>query len=157
MNLPGPLVDAAWLERAMGDPELVVADVRWYPNRSGREAYELGHIPGAVFLDMDADLAGPVAGDSGRHPLPAPRDFARVMERAGIDQGSVVVAYDDAGGSNAARLWWMLAVTGHRAALLDGGLPSWRNFVSDGSSPGASQIRGGTGSRLPPRNAMRSR
>src|SRR5207249_378709 len=104
------------------------------------EAYELGHIPGAVFLDMDADLAGPVAGDSGRHPLPAPRDFARVMECAGIDQGSVVVAYDDAGGSNAARLWWMLTVTGHRAALLDGGLPSWNGELEQG--PGGERHRG---------------
>jgi thiosulfate/3-mercaptopyruvate sulfurtransferase len=140
VNLPGPLVDAAWLERAMGHPDLVVADVRWYPDRLGRDAYQLGHIPGAVFLDMDADLAGPVAGDSGRHPLPAPVDFARAMERAGIDEGSAVVAYDDAGGSNAARLWWMLAVTGHQAAVLDGGLPAWRGELEPG--PGVERRRG---------------
>lgn len=140
VNLPGPLVDVAWLQRAMGDPELVTADVRWYPNRSGREAYQLGHIPRAVFLDMDADLAGPVADDSGRHPLPAPEDFARRMERAGIGEDSVVVAYDDAGGSNAARLWWMLTVTGHRAAVLDGGLAVWGGEIEHG--PG-SERRGG--------------
>jgi thiosulfate/3-mercaptopyruvate sulfurtransferase len=116
----------------MGDPELVVADVRWYPNRSGREAFELGHIPGAVFVDVDADLAGPVGGASGRHPLPAPEDFARAMERAGIAEDSVVVAYDDAGGSNAARLWWMLTVTGHRAAVLDGGLAGWEGELEQG-------------------------
>jgi thiosulfate/3-mercaptopyruvate sulfurtransferase len=136
VNLPGPLVDAAWLEEAMGDPQLVVADVRWHPNRSGREVYELGHIPGAVFLDIDADLAGPVTDDSGRHPLPAPHEFARAMERVGIDEGSAVVAYDDAGGSNAARLWWMLTVTGHRAAVLDGGLPSWKGQLEQGPGGG---------------------
>jgi thiosulfate/3-mercaptopyruvate sulfurtransferase len=132
VNLPGPLVDAAWLEEAIGDLELVVADVRWYPNRSGREAYELGHVPGAVFVDVDADLAGAVVGDSGRHPLPAPQDFARAMERGGIGEDSAVVAYDDVGGSNAARLWWMLAVTGHRAAVLDGGLAAWKGELEQG-------------------------
>jgi thiosulfate/3-mercaptopyruvate sulfurtransferase len=133
VNLPGPLVDAAWLERALGHSQLVVADVRWYPNRSGREAYERGHIPEAVFVDVDADLAAPRVGDSGRHPLPPPEDFAGAMERAGIGEDSVVAAYDDAGGSNAARLWWMLAVTGHRAAVLDGGLAAWTGELDQGS------------------------
>jgi thiosulfate/3-mercaptopyruvate sulfurtransferase len=133
VNLPGPLVDAAWLERAIGDPGLVVADVRWYPNRSGRQAYDGGHIPGAVFVDVDADLAAHRAGASGRHPLPAPEDFARAMEQAGIGEDSVVVAYDDAGGSNAARLWWMLASTGHHAAVLDGGLMAWAGELERGS------------------------
>ena len=100
----------------------------------------LATIPGAVFLDVDADLAGPVVGDSGRHPLPTPQDFARTMQGAGIDQDSVVVAYDDAGGSLAARLWWMLAVTGHRAGVLDGGLASWEGELEEG--PGSERRRG---------------
>lgn len=133
MNLIGPLVDAVWLEEALGDPDLVVADVRWYAQGGGREAFEAGHIPGAVFVDVDNDLAGPVAGDSGRHPLPAPEDFAAAMERVGIGDRSAVVAYDDAGGANAARLWWMLRATGRAAAVLDGGLASWTGPLEEGS------------------------
>jgi thiosulfate/3-mercaptopyruvate sulfurtransferase len=152
VSLPGPLVDAAWLEGAIGDPELVVADVRWYPNRSGREVYERGHIPGAVFVDVDADLAAPRKADSGRHPLPAPEDFARAMERVGIGDDSVVVAYDDAGGSNAARLWWMLTVTGRRAAVLDGGLAAWTGELEPG--PGRHRPRGSFSPRPWPSDAV---
>lgn len=135
MRLPGPLVDADWLARAIGDPALAVADVRWYPDGSGRARFEQGHIPGAVFVDVDSDLASPKTRSSGRHPLPSPEAFAQAMERAGIGDGSLVVAYDDVGGSNAARLWWMLSATRHRAAVLDGGLQAWRGPLEAGSSP----------------------
>jgi thiosulfate/3-mercaptopyruvate sulfurtransferase len=133
MRLPGPLVDATWLEAALGDPGLVVADVRWYPDRRGRDGYEAGHIPGAVFIDEDADLAGKPGGEAGRHPLPDPQDFARAMERAGIGDDTAVVAYDDTSDSNAARLWWMLDVTGHPAAVLDGGLAAWSGDLEQGT------------------------
>jgi thiosulfate/3-mercaptopyruvate sulfurtransferase len=137
VHLPGSLVDAGWLARHGGRPGLVVADVRWYLDRSGREAYEEGHLPGAVFVDVDRDLAGPIEGDSGRHPLPRPEVFGAVMERLGIGDGTVLVAYDDVGGSNAARLWWMLAVTGHPAAVLDGGLAAWPGPLEAGPPPPA--------------------
>lgn len=133
MRFPGPLVDAAWLEAAVGELGIVVADVRWYPQGGGRSAFEGGHIPGAVFLDVDRDLAGPPNGDTGRHPLPEPEAFARAMERAGIGDDTSVAAYDDAGGSNAARLWWMLMVTGHEAAVLDGGLQEWPGELESGT------------------------
>jgi thiosulfate/3-mercaptopyruvate sulfurtransferase len=130
----GPLVDAAWLGRALdqGRPELVLADVRWYPNRDARAAFEEGHVPGAIFVDVDRDLAGPVEGESGRHPLPAPEAFAEAMSRLGIADSARVVAYDDVSGSVAARLWWMLSVTGHQVAVLDGGFRAWEGAVETG-------------------------
>lgn len=116
-----PVVDAGWLrERRAG---VVLADVRWYlDGRSGLEAYRRGHLPGAVFIDLDRWLAGEASPKAGRHPLPDPEVFAEGMADAGIADDTVVVAYDDAGGVIAARLVWMLRVTGHEAALLDGGL-----------------------------------
>ena len=116
-----PFVDAAWL--AEHRHEVVLADVRWYlDGRSGRAAFEDGHLPGAVFVDLDRWLAAPGDPGRGRHPLPDPDVFARGMSEAGIGDTATVVAYDDAGGVTAARLVWMLRATGHDAALLDGGL-----------------------------------
>jgi thiosulfate/3-mercaptopyruvate sulfurtransferase len=103
--------------------DAVLADVRWYlDGRSGREAYDAGHLPGAVFVDLDAWLSGDPTAGGGRHPLPDPETFARGMAQLGISDDDRVVAYDDAGGVIAARLVWMLRATGHDAALLDGGL-----------------------------------
>ncbi|MGH2554636.1 MAG: sulfurtransferase [Actinomycetota bacterium] len=135
MNLPGLLVDAEWLQNNLGDPSLTVADVRWYPDGSGRTRFEEGHVPSAVFVDVDSDLASERTKGSGRHPLPSPDAFAEAMARAGIGDESVVVAYDDAGGSNAARLWWMLSARGHRVAVLDGGIQSWKGPLENGPSP----------------------
>lgn len=116
-----PFVNAAWLARHRD--EVVVADVRWYlDGRRGAAAFERGHLPGAVFIDLDRYLAGPSDPRHGRHPLPDPEVFAEGMAAAGIGDESTVVAYDDAGGVIAARLVWLLRVTGHDAALLDGGL-----------------------------------
>src|SRR6266540_1462295 len=142
MSLPGPLIGVEWLRGAMGDPLLLVADVRWYSDGSGRSRFEEGHIPGAVFVDVDTDLASPKTKGSGRHPLPSTEAFAEAMQRVGIGDEESVVAYDDAGGSNAARLWWMLSVTGHRAAVLDGGLQGWIGPLERGPSrPGPGRGR----------------
>jgi thiosulfate/3-mercaptopyruvate sulfurtransferase len=119
-----PIVDAAWL-RDHG-AAVVVADVRWYlDDRDGRTAYDAGHVPGAVFVDLDADLAAPGSPAEGRHPLPDPADFAAAMGRLGIGDDDTVVAYDDQGGVMAARLVWMLRATGRAAALLDGGIGAY--------------------------------
>jgi thiosulfate/3-mercaptopyruvate sulfurtransferase len=119
-----PVVDIGWLSHA-GD-RVVLADVRWYMDgRSGRDAYRAGHLPGAVFVDLDNELAGGPQAGSGRHPLPDPEDFARAMSEHGIGDETVVIAYDDDGGVIAARLIWMLRVTGHEAALLDGGIDAY--------------------------------
>jgi thiosulfate/3-mercaptopyruvate sulfurtransferase len=128
-----PLVDTGWLAREMdrGGRDLRVVDVRWYldPARRGRDAFRAGHLPGALFLDVDEDLSAPGGGrglPAGRHPWPDEAQVARVMGRAGIGPGVRVVAYDDGPGSVAARLWYLLRAHGHDdAAVLDGGLAKW--------------------------------
>ena len=127
--LPGPLVSSDWLRSNLD--EVVVADVRWYlDGRSGRAAYEAGHIPGAVFVDLDADLSGPPSAAGGRHPLPSPEDFAAASTALGMGDGCTVVAYDDAGGTVAGRLWWMRRALREPVALLDGGLAAWSGPLS---------------------------
>lgn len=122
--LPGPLVSAAWLSEHLG--EVTVVDVRsYFDGKSGRGAYADGHIEGAVFCDLDDDLADPPAESGGRHPLPSPGRFATTMSRLGIGDDSSVVVYDAASGMVAGRLWWMLDSLGIDAAVLDGGLPAW--------------------------------
>ena len=130
MNL---LVDQAWLTGHLG--QVAVVDVRWSSSGGTAEAarsFEAGHIPGAVFVDVDRDLAGDPAGGHGRHPLPSPDVFAATLDALGIGDGVPVVAYDDAGGSLAARLWWMLDATGRQVALLDGGLGGWSGPIEMG-------------------------
>ena len=124
-DLPdGPLVDAAWVRQHRDEVRIV--DVRWYlDGRSGHEAYLSGHIPGAVWADIDRQLSAPAGPIVGRHPLPPAADFAAAMGRLGIGDDDVVVAYDDASGSIAARLWWMLDSLGMRAYVLDGGISTW--------------------------------
>ena len=127
MDLPRPLADPSWLAQHLGTPGLVVADVRWMPGRTPAElaaAFADGHVPGAVLVDVDRDLAA-APGEGGRHPLPTPEDFAVAMSRAGIGDDTSVVAIDDVGGSLAARLWWMLDAVGHPVAVLDGGSQAW--------------------------------
>jgi len=125
------LVGTAWLASHLAEPGLVVADVRWYldPARRGRDAWRAGHVPGAVFLDVDEDLSAPGGGrglPAGRHPWPSEEQVARVMGAAGIGPGARVVVYDDASGSVAARLWYLLRAHGHEeAAVLDGGFARW--------------------------------
>jgi thiosulfate/3-mercaptopyruvate sulfurtransferase len=119
----GPLVSPEWLREHSADADLRVVDFRWYLTGSqGRDAYLGGHIPGAVFVDLDAVTGkGP-----GRHPLPTKQQFQAEMRRAGISDSTKVVAYDDAGGSIAARLWFLLGWFGHGAqAVLDSGLQGW--------------------------------
>lgn len=123
--MASPLVSGDWLAAHLADVRVV--DVRWYldPRRSGRDEYEAGHLPGAVWLDVDTDLSDPASVAAGRHPLPTPERFAAALGRVGIAEGTPVVAYDDAGASNAARLWWLLHVLGEPAAVLDGGMQAW--------------------------------
>ena len=119
-----PVVDFEWVQR-QGDG-VVLADVRWYlDGRSGRAAYEQGHLPGAIFVDLDRWLAAPGSPAAGRHPLPEPEVFAAGMAALGVGDEDTLIAYDDAGGVIAARLVWMLRATGHDAALLDGGLTAY--------------------------------
>src|SRR3989442_9471012 len=122
------LVDVEWLRAHLKDPALAIVDCRWklVEPGGGRRLYESEHVPGAAFLDVDADLASP-PGEAGRHPLPDAAAFERAARRAGIGSGTRVVAYDEAGEGGAARLWWLLRHFGHEdVAVLDGGMSAWR-------------------------------
>ncbi len=124
-----PLVTPAEVRPHLQDPDWCVVDCRFSlaDPRAGRQAYEQGHIPGAVYADLEADLSSAPAAGTGRHPLPAPERLARRLEAWGIGAQTRVVAYDDAGGAFAARLWWLLCWLGHpAAAVLDGGLAAWK-------------------------------
>lgn len=120
----GPLVDARWLHEHFDDPDVRIIDFRWYlQGRDGRTEYMKGHIPGAVFVDLE-DVTGSEGG--GRHPLPTGVQFESAMRIAGVGRDTKVVVYDDAGGSIAARLWFLLGCFGHSTqAVLDGGLQAW--------------------------------
>ena len=105
-------------------PQLL--DVRWALDGSkGHATYLGGHLPGAVYVDLDTELAAPARPEAGRHPLPDPEDFAASLRRAGVTAGSPIIVYDDSNGAPAGRLVWMLRVLGHEAALLNGGLAAW--------------------------------
>jgi thiosulfate/3-mercaptopyruvate sulfurtransferase len=122
-----PLVSVDWLAQHAADPHVRIVDTRWYlKDRRGADEYAKGHLPGAVFADLDRDLASDPVRGPGRHPLPAPEAFAAVLARLGIGPSTTVVAYDDAGGSVAARLWWLLRYFGHGGGrVLDGGIGAW--------------------------------
>jgi thiosulfate/3-mercaptopyruvate sulfurtransferase len=119
----GPLVEATWLRNHISDENVVLIDFRWYlVGRIGRDEYLRGHVPGAVFVELDSVTGiGP-----GRHPLPVASQFEKEMRKAGVREATRVVIYDDEGGSIAARLWFMLGWFGHDAqAVLNGGLQAW--------------------------------
>ncbi len=120
-----PLVGADEVRAALGSG-LTLLDVRWsLTGPPGRSAYADGHLPGAVFVDLDVDLAGP-SGTRGRHPLPDPEDFAVAMRRAGVSHRRAVVVYDQRDATAAARCWWLLLDAGHPdVRVLDGGYEGW--------------------------------
>lgn len=111
-----------------GRTGLVLLDVRWaLGDDRGLERYLEGHLPGAVFVDLETELAAPRAPEKGRHPLPSLLALQRSARRWGIRAGDRVVAYDDTGGLAAARAWWLLRWGGlPDVRLLDGGLAAWR-------------------------------
>jgi thiosulfate/3-mercaptopyruvate sulfurtransferase len=134
MTPPGwPLADAAALARELAEApprrRPVLLDVRWrLGGPPGIERYRAGHLPGAVFVDLDAELAGPPAAPrpGGRHPLPSPGRVQAALRRAGVSESSAVVAYDDADSTAAARAWWVLRYYGHQhVRVLDGGYAAW--------------------------------
>ncbi|WP_445148012.1 sulfurtransferase [Baekduia sp. Peel2402] len=129
-----PIVDAAWLAAHRDD--VVLADVRFYlDGRSARAAFDAGHLPGAVYVDLERWLAAPGTPKHGRHPLPTPETFAEGMSACGIGDDTQVVAYDDAGGVIAARLVWMLRALGRDAALLNGGIGAWDGPLETDEQP----------------------
>jgi len=120
------LTKADWLLSQIEDPSLRIIDCRYLLGKpgAGKQAYLENHIPGAIHLDVDQDLAG--KSGPGRHPIPRIINFSTTMSYAGIDSSITVVAYDDVGGAYAARLWWLLRYFGHeKVSLLDGGWTKW--------------------------------
>lgn len=124
-----PLVSVAELtEQLESDRRPALLDVRWrLGGPPGIDAYQAGHLPDAVFIDLDTCLAGPAgSGAGGRHPLPEGGVFEAAMRSAGLHDGQMAVVYDDVGAAIAARLWWLLRYFGHdQVAVLDGGLAAW--------------------------------
>jgi thiosulfate/3-mercaptopyruvate sulfurtransferase len=124
---PEALVETEWLAAHRDDPQVRIVDASFkLPGitPTAREDYDRGHIPGAVFFDID-DIAEP--GTSLPHMIPSPESFAPKMERLGIGDGDRVVVYDSVGLSSAGRAWWMLRLFGHHnVTLLNGGLPKWQ-------------------------------
>lgn len=114
-------------------PHAVLVDVRWYlDGRDGCAEFEKGHLPGAVWVDLDRQLAArDRPATEGRHPFPTPAAFAGAMSELGIDDHTTVVAYDDTGGLTAGRLVVMLRMLGRAAAVLDGGLSAWARAGGD--------------------------
>ena len=126
-----PFVSADWLAAAIPPPVLV--DLRWSLDGSlGRSDYLDGHLPGAVYLDLDTVAAGPATPAGGRHPLPDPSAFAASLGELGIGQDDPVVAYDQGPGVIAARLVWMLRAIGQPAAVLEAGRAGWTGPVEAG-------------------------
>jgi thiosulfate/3-mercaptopyruvate sulfurtransferase len=128
-----PIVDAAWLHERLGnESNLAICHVgSTMVGPKPANDFEHRHLPGARFVSLDDVLAAPPSGTAGRHPLPAPADFARALGDLGVADDSVVVAYDDRGGAFAGRLVWMLRIIGQRAALLDGGITGWITASND--------------------------
>ena len=127
-TLFGPLVSTSWLADRFGDPHVVVMDASWYLPASGRDAraeYLAGHVPGALWFDLDglSDQSSPLP-----HMLPAPNAFAAAIGAIGVGDQDTVIVYDGSGSNlSAARAWWTFRVFGHdRVAVLDGGLGKWK-------------------------------
>ncbi|MFI1289837.1 sulfurtransferase [Streptomyces sp. NPDC020792] len=129
------IISASDLASALAEPRPpVLLDVRWQLSLAtaagaapfdGRAAHAAGHIPGAVFVDLDRELAS-APGGNGRHPLPDTEVFGAAMRRAGVSADRPVVVYDGGQGWAAARAWWLLRWTGHPdVRVLDGGLAAW--------------------------------
>ncbi|MEU5289538.1 sulfurtransferase [Streptomyces umbrinus] len=120
----------------------VLLDVRWaLGDPHGRDHYEAGHIPGAVYVDLDRELAGPPSPEGGRHPLPDLADLQAAARSWGLTNGRPVVVYDNLGNTAAARAWWLLRWAGvPEVTLLDGALGAWRAAgLPLESAPGATE------------------
>ncbi|MBB5872354.1 thiosulfate/3-mercaptopyruvate sulfurtransferase [Allocatelliglobosispora scoriae] len=126
-----PLVTPAELSALLNDGDVTLLDVRWrLMGPPGRDDYDTGHLPGAVFVDLDADLCGP-PGAGGRHPLPAVPQLQSALRRAGVRADRPVVVYDLGDGLSAARAWWTLRWAGHPdVRVLDGGFAAWTGEVT---------------------------
>lgn len=143
------LIQVTELARRLGaDEPLTVLDVRWsLLGPPGEEAYREGHLPGAVYVDLDSQLAGP-PGAGGRHPLPDPDEFAATMRAAGVSSDRPVVVYDAGDSMAAARAWWCLTYFGHGdVRVLDGGFRAWQAAGAEVSTQRPEPVAGNFAAR----------
>ena len=128
-----PLITPNQLEELVNTgADILICDCRFDLTnpQAGRDAYNVGHILGAIYVDLDRDLSAPKTGSNGRHPLPSPKAWADTRQRLGIDPKTTVIAYDNHGSVYASRLWWMLKASGHaHVQVLDGGLSAWNGSI----------------------------
>lgn len=121
-------VNKEWLYEQLHNPQVRIVDCRFELSEpdKGENLYKERHIPGSVYFHLDKQLSGSVEKHGGRHPLPDMKQFQAAIEKAGIDNTTTVIAYDDSDGQFAARFWWLLMYAGHeRVYILDGGFKSW--------------------------------
>jgi thiosulfate/3-mercaptopyruvate sulfurtransferase len=124
------VVEKEWLLKRLDDQQVRIVDCRFSlanPEKGGLE-YRESHIPGAVYFDLEKDCSGIVGVHGGRHPMPDVDQFIEKLEKAGIDENTLVIAYDNGDGPYAARFWWLLRYFGHeKAVVLNGGIHEWVN------------------------------
>ena len=126
------LISTTELAAKIGDSNCVIFDCRHdlFDAGKGEHLYRDGHIPGAIYANLDTDLSGEKNGSNGRHPLPSPAAFIAFLARNGVTNSSKMIAYDDVGGQFASRLWWLARWIGLTdVSLLDGGISKW---IADG-------------------------
>ena len=125
-----PIIEVAELAERMAQGDgIVLADCRFDPSNpeAGAAAYHQAHLPGAHYLHLDRDLAGPSGVTGGRHPVPSPEDFGSMMRRIGVSADTQLVAYDGGGLAMASRMWWLARYYGHEhVAVLNGGMAAWQ-------------------------------
>jgi thiosulfate/3-mercaptopyruvate sulfurtransferase len=129
MNTQFHLITCHALSQNLSDPNIAIVDCRFALGQPdyGLQEYRAGHIPNALFFDLEKDLSGPKQKHGGRHPLPSVDSLVYLLSNAGIDENVFVVAYDEQEMAGAARLWWLLRYLGHtKVAVLDGGLKAWK-------------------------------
>jgi len=122
------VISPQWLLENLNNPNLVIIDCRFRLSEPdwGYQQYLLSHLPFAYYLNLDQDLSGNLATHGGRHPLPNTDAFAAKLNNLGVNDDSLIIAYDDARFAFASRLWWLLRFYGHKqVALLDGGFSGW--------------------------------
>ncbi|CAG4926323.1 sulfurtransferase [Acidithrix sp. C25] len=129
------LIDSNALVELIHTNTVNVIDARWYlDGRNGYDAYLKGHIPGSIFIDIDAVASDHRVSNHGRHPLPDSNAFQLALKTCGIDLSKPTVIYDDCGGVIAARIWWMNRRLGLKAAVLNGGIAAWDGPLETGST-----------------------
>lgn len=130
MDLKDSIVSTDWLAEHINEDHVRIVDCRFQlgsPN-AGKDAYDHGHIPKAIYFDLEKDLSAPIGEHGGRHPLPDIATLANKLGNSGIGNQHLIIVYDDQGGMFAARFWWLLRYMGHnQVAILDGGYSKWVN------------------------------